>query len=465
MKLPLTDLKKAARIAPFELEADLPVAVPEVVLELFPLPALGKAPVQGENGNGNGGGPAALAFVTSRERLQERLALLAAAELSPRAIEADALALYLAFRALRPAHNKGEALTAVLDIGARKSNLLVVRGPNLEAMRTIPWGGDAVTLALGGLWEVPFGQAERIKRERCSIVRGDDAAQASKKRLEASEAICATLAILIREVKRTLLTCAPEPEALGAEARCGRLYICGGGSLVSGLPGRLAQELGCEVLPLAATRRLRVSTGYGPTEEALLPTALGLALRGLRRWSPVDFRRPELLEAQDGTKQKPTVVYVCATLALVAVLGIGDLRIRATSREDRLKALKARAEELFRGAFPGKGPVPDPLGLMKTKLKEAEDQPLPDSYRPRAALEIMRAVAAAAGGENTKVKVMRFSADDYSAHIEGEAQDKDTLGRFQAGLQKTKLFKDCVVKSQPPQKSGRVAFVFDFKRV
>jgi Tfp pilus assembly PilM family ATPase len=473
LRLPFADLAKAARVAPFELEHDLPVAASEMVLELFPLSGNGagggpeEAAGGGEGGGAEsgGGGLSALALATTRERLRARLALFSEAGLDPSAVEADPLALYQAFGALHP--EAAEAL--VLDLGASKSTLLVVRSGKLLAVRTISWGGDALTLSLATHWGVSFGQAERVKRERCSLVAPQEAEKVSGRRLEASEVLRAGLEPLLREIRRTLLACGEEAAGSGNGAGaelppCPRLYLCGGGSLLTGLAAHLGRELNCPVQPLAASPRLSLAAGAGEAEAALLPTALGLALRRTRKQSRVDFRRSDLLPASETRGMKAGAVWVGAVLLLSAALGLTDLHVRGTSSEERLTAIKARAEELYRGAVPGKGVVPDPLRLLERKLKEAEAEPLPDGGRPYEVLEIMRAVTGATGGGSLKVKVRRLAVEDLSAQVEGEAADKDTVTRLRMALLKTSLFKECEVKGATPLKGGAVGFTLVLKR-
>jgi len=489
IKLPFADLKKAARVAPFELEHDLPLTPLEVVLELFPLWESGQhaAPPAAEaaqaggvaeaGGNGNGNGPQAgapdlnaLALVTSRQRLSERIALLAAANVEPSAIESGPLALYQAFRALRPEEEEAAGLSGVIDFGARTTTLLICRGKELAAVRTIPLGGDAVSLALAAHWKVPFNQAECVKRERCSIVAPAEAERASKRRVEASEVVTAALEPLLREVRRTLLACAETGEGAcqGASEVAGerldRLYTCGGASLLAGLPGHLARALSCGVGPLAATGRLSLAGGGSATDEALLPTALGLALRKLRRLSPVDFRRADLAPHEQTAGLKTRLVWAGAVVFVSAAMGLTSLHIQASSRETRLAAIKDRAEQVYRGAVPGKGSVPDPLLLMQRKLKEAEAEPLPDLSTAPDTLALVRAVAAAGSGENTKVKVSHLTLEAASARVEGQADGKETVVRFRMALLASKLFKDCVIKSVSQIKPGRVAFDLELKR-
>lgn len=494
LKFPFADLKKAARTAPFELEHELPVPVEELVLELFPLSANGAKPAAAQGAAEAGpeaevsaaaapeaaqaDGPcevkpapglSALALATTRQRLIQRQALLSEAGIAPSAIESDVLALYQAFRALHPEAGQEGRSAVVLDLGARKTTALVVRGHELAAARAIPLGGDAVTAALAAHWQVPFALAERVKRERCSLVAPEEEAKASGRRLEASRVMAAALEPLLQELARTLMACslqaAPEGEGLSSVPQIGRLYLSGGGSLLAGLAAHLSRRLRCPVQPLAASPHLLLPPGADAAQQALLPTALGLALRRLRKLSPVDFRRSDLAPRQEAKVFNVRLGYIGAVLALCALLGLMGLHVRAGAREARLEALKARAEEIYRGAVPGKGSVPDPVRLLERKLKEAEADPLPDLGGAQEMLEVVRTLAEASGGEGAKVKVTRLAVEAVSAQIEGQADSKETVTRFRMALLKSKLFKDCTVKeSGAPAKAGRVSFSLELKR-
>ncbi|MFH0810312.1 MAG: cell division FtsA domain-containing protein [Pseudomonadota bacterium] len=464
IRLPFADKAKAARMAPFELEQQLPLPMDQLVFELYPFggeeAVAPTAAGNGEEAENPSKAVSMLALVTPKERLSRRLALLAAANVAPVAVEADALALYHVFCALWP----GVSEAAVLDLGAGKSTLLLVRSGCLRVVRTIPWGADVLTAALAADWSVPFAHAERMKCERCSIVDPANAGGASKARIEASSIICRALEPLIREIRRTLL--AEGQDASGSEvlppAVGGPLLVCGGGSLLPGVRDYLGRELGCRVAPLGASERLALSTENDPVQEALLPPAVGLALRRLRKMSQVDFRRPEL-QPKVTTMGKGWRACAAAAVVLSIVLGLVGVHLRLSAREARLKEVAGRAEEVYQGAFPGRS-APDPLRQMERKLAEAEKEPLPDGDRPHAMLDVLRAVSSdAAAGGNVKVKVTHLTIERLGVVIQGEAESREVVVRLRMALLKSRFFKDCVVKEVVPN-GTRVRFGLELKR-
>jgi type IV pilus assembly protein PilM len=78
-----------------------------------------------------------------------------------------------AFSLVRALGRTDDTTLAVLDLGARTAKLYIARNGVIERVHRVPWGGAAITKRLAELRNIPFEEAENVKR---SYVEGGEAA-------------------------------------------------------------------------------------------------------------------------------------------------------------------------------------------------------------------------------------------------------------------------------------------------
>jgi type IV pilus assembly protein PilM len=208
-----------------------------------------------------------LLVAAQREMIAGHLAAVGRAGLSPISIDLNSFAL---LRSLAPATAVSEGGEALVDIGARVTNVVVHQGGAPRFVRILLKGGEDVTRALCSRLSLEPEDAELAKLA-ASPGPADDPAVAS--------AIDTELGALVDEVSGSLDFYAVQPDAVRPE----RVAISGGGSLPAQLAERLQAALQVPVeraRPLASVRVGRL--GLDPDQLAELEprsaVPIGLAL-------------------------------------------------------------------------------------------------------------------------------------------------------------------------------------------
>lgn len=213
-----------------------------------------------------------MVVATKKKVVMDLEATLEMGGLSLSVVDVDAFALSNCFEFNYPQQTQPVYL---LDIGATQS-ILGVYEPHVPFyFRELGFGGQQITQALGRQLDLPFHEAEALKLEGPESLSSDQCERIRRAVREKCRNWC-------REIKRveqffqtsTSMTSLPQ-----------KLYVSGGGSLLSGLLPLLARELELEVSPLEPWRKIQVDSNQfdsrylravGP--QFAIPT--GLALRG-----------------------------------------------------------------------------------------------------------------------------------------------------------------------------------------
>lgn len=184
------------------------------------------------------------------------------------AIDLEAFSLWRVFGGL-------ETSTAILDIGASKTQLLVVRDGVLQFTRTIPAGGDLLTRSLAEHYGLTFQEAQRVKEEEGELLGKEDATISSTAAMQVDFSLRYGLSGLIREIRRSLDFYATQYNAAAIE----RFIISGGTSKLKGFREFFAEAMETPVdsgapgiYGLPEYREEAVS--YDPTCAVVLGTAL-----------------------------------------------------------------------------------------------------------------------------------------------------------------------------------------------
>jgi type IV pilus assembly protein PilM len=194
-------------------------------------------------------------------------------------------------------------LTAVVDVGATTTKVVVREGLDLRSVRAVPAGGADLTRALAAVTKESFAEAERRKyglrlpssgagpaSQPVSMTYGDlenDEEEEYLKRLAAQTSAEQTLATSVENLVDQIAQMI-EVETQNSGVSPSQLALCGGTSLTRGLKERLQRRTGTEVrigqpwARLAESRRNAdhfVNGREDPRVMLALATGIGLALR------------------------------------------------------------------------------------------------------------------------------------------------------------------------------------------
>jgi type IV pilus assembly protein PilM len=227
--LPWMELAELRRSLAFQAQDHLPIPVEGAELDFTVLAE--------EEGPGGQRLLRVLLVAAQKEMVAGHLRAVTRAGLQPVGVDLTPLAL---LRSLAPPTVLAEGGGALVDVGARVTNIVVHQGGAPRFVRIMLMGGQDVTEALGKGLSLEPGEAELAK---LAASAGDAAGP------EAAGIIDATLAAFVEEVRGSLDFYQAQPDAVALE----RVTISGGGSLLRPLAERLQAAL---QLPVERARTL-----------------------------------------------------------------------------------------------------------------------------------------------------------------------------------------------------------------
>ena len=260
--MPADELKKSLA---YQVQDFVPMPVDQAVLDFHPLEELA-----GPNG---GRVLRGLLVAASRDMVNASLAAVQKAGLSPVMVDLTSFAVV---RALADADHlgMGAPVEALVDVGAKVTNIVVHQGGIPRFVRILLMGGQDVTDAVADRMGVPYDQAEAMKQQL-----GLEGARDSMDHQAAARVIEAVGAAFVDEVRGSL----DYYLASSGSTPISRLVLTGGGGRLSGLAQRLRTVTRVEVVVGTPMKTLHVGrTGLSPEQiafvEPLAAVPVGLAM-------------------------------------------------------------------------------------------------------------------------------------------------------------------------------------------
>jgi type IV pilus assembly protein PilM len=289
-----------------------------------------------------------LIIAAKKELVARHIQILTDGGIDPEIVGLDALALannYL----LRAGNAPADELAMLVDIGATKTVLVIVRGGTVLLARNINVGGDDVTEAIQKECGIDFPAAEALKRERGSALPGGESPPGEAAPGEAAlhKAIGPVLTRLNREIDRSLRSIS----ATLTGSTVSRVLLSGGGALLRGARELFAKEFNCRAEFLSSLSPFAGS----PPDEEMCPAAVaaGLAVQGLGlEKAQVNLRREEFSWGGGlGRAGRPLAV---AAVLLLLLAGVAGWRFAAsfTAVRQEHAALADELERIYRETFP-----------------------------------------------------------------------------------------------------------------
>lgn len=260
--MPADDLKESL---PFQVQDFVPMPVDQAVLDFHPIEELA-----GDNGNRILRG---LLVAASRDMVHASLAAVQKAGLTPVMVDLTSFAV---IRSVADADHlgMGSPVEALIDVGARVTNIVVHQGGVPRFVRILLMGGQDVTDAVAERMGVPQHQAEAMKQQ-LGLGLASDAMDVQA----ASRVVEAVGAAFVDEIRGSL----DYYLASSGSSPISKLVLTGGGARLGGLAQRLQVTTRVPVQVGAPMHRLQVGrTGLSPEQiafvEPLAAVPVGLAL-------------------------------------------------------------------------------------------------------------------------------------------------------------------------------------------
>lgn len=255
--MPPDDLKKAL---PFQVQDYLPMPVEQAVLDFHPV----------ETFTHNGGKHMRGMLVAAvRDTVMLNVRAAQAAGLRVNMVDLTSFAVLRSVGSRRDADVETEAL---VDIGARVTNVVVHTNGVPRFVRILLMGGQDITDSVVEKLGVPMNEAEGLKQQLGLVGAGPEMANAAR-------VVESTAENFLDEVRGSLDYYAGS----NPEAPIGRIVISGGGSKLRGLAERLSSATRFEVVSGDPMSTMRIgNTGLSDvqltTVQPLAAVPVGLAL-------------------------------------------------------------------------------------------------------------------------------------------------------------------------------------------
>ena len=207
-------------------------------------------------------------FAITRQRIMERLTMLADVGITPDVATISPVAAYNAL-ALDLGFTESTPGTIILDIGTVATDMIIAEAGRVW-VRTFPIGGHQFTDALVNTFKLSYGKAEKLKRE----------AEQTKHARHVFQAMRPVFGDLVQEVQRSI----GFYKSVHPDADLKRLIGLGSTFKLPGLRKYLKQQLQLDVYRMEQFKKLSVDgprAGEFQAASLNLCTAYGLALQGL----------------------------------------------------------------------------------------------------------------------------------------------------------------------------------------
>jgi type IV pilus assembly protein PilM len=263
--LPWQPLDEIRESLAYSVQDTIPMPVEQAVLDFYPLDEL-----TSEDGTRMLRG---LLVAASRDMVQAQLDAVNAAGLKPDMVDLTAFAV-LRSLADGDALGMGGRMEALVDVGARVTNIVVHEGGVPRFVRILLMGGADVTDALAERTGTAASQAEALKHEMGMNTGGTDMEQQA-----AGRVMDAAGQAFVDQVRGSLDYYMASPGARPIEL----IALTGGGSRLNGLADRLQTATRISVKQGSACEELSLGkTGLSPDQlkfvEPLAAVPVGLAL-------------------------------------------------------------------------------------------------------------------------------------------------------------------------------------------
>ncbi len=292
-KLPPVEPKKAADLVKFEAAQQIPFPIDQVEWDYQTFVSEDSPEIE------------VGIFAVTRDKINERLALLEEVGISPDLVNIGPVAVYNAI-AYDLNFTEKTTGTILLDIGSVSSDIIIADAGRVW-IRTFPVGGHTFTEAVSRAFKLDYTKADKLKRDFESSQHKKQVFQAMKPAFED----------LLQDIQRSI----QYYKQLHPEATLNRMLGIGATFQLPGLRKFLAQRMGLDVVRLDQFHKIGIegpmSAEFASTAMQLT-TAYGLALQGLGM-TPINANLiPLAVVRQKIWKRKTAWVAAAAALSLIA---------------------------------------------------------------------------------------------------------------------------------------------------
>ncbi|MCX6354485.1 MAG: type IV pilus assembly protein PilM [Candidatus Aureabacteria bacterium] len=439
--VPFTGKSRIRQVIKFQAEPHIPFAVEEVVVDFH------------EIGVSDGDKTMVTIVAAKKELIGKHLELFTAAGVDPKILSVDVFALINNFL-FRAGGKLDDEMVALVDIGATKTLVALLKGGAVLLTRSITGGGDDLTEAIQNEFSLDFRNAESLKREKGVALLTD---RPSEEEGKLHKAISPVLSRFVSEVDRSLRAASAPLKG----AALAKFYLSGGGSLLREMREFCAREFGCETLYLSDLAPLEGAEG----ENALcgMGVAAGLAIQGIGLGkAEIDLRQEEFIHTGPLGKIKRQLAIAMVLGLCAAGLGIYQFLSSFIHNRNEYSLLTDKLEQVYGETFPDKGKVKATavVSVMEQKLKEYQELYKSFSTLSSGALsslEILREVSALIP-KDLKSQITDFAIGQGKLEIEGLVSNPADADEIKKALEGSEYFRSVDVPSTSAAEGDKYKF-------
>lgn len=422
IELPFVNAKKIDQTIEFELEAAIPFEIEETLYDYTILSTQGQT-------------SKVLATYIPEEAFKGFLNQIQKSDVDPRYVGVDTLDLsYLTMLGALPP----EGRYALLDIGHSKTNLILLEGSRVKAVRCFSWGGHGVTQAIAKAANLSYEEAETFKHSKGHLLE--------KTNDPALQAIHGEFEDLAKELKKTLFSFYEFGES-AIEA----LYLFGGTSKTPGIDSFFSQRLNInvsylDVLDESYTELLdRESIRHTASPAFAMALHAAFLNKGAKinfRWGPYAYKKD--IEQLEGSLKKIGIL-------AASVVGIGIVYfiisyMTLSSQVDKMNRNVATIVRSSVSGLPKKGikSSKSAISILNGKIL-AIDEKLKkvQGNSSESALSVLKMISASLPPrDQLVVNIDDVNITPQRVRMEGRTVSYEGVDKVKSSLEKIKVFKN-----------------------
>jgi len=305
VRLPAVSEDKLLQMVQYEVEQNVPFPMDEIVWNHQFI------------GDASSGEQSAMIVAAKIENVREITDRVVEMGLEPEIVDVAPMALY---NCLRYNYADLSGCTVVLDIGARSTNLIFVEDDKIYN-RCIPVAGNAITQELAKSFQIPYAEAEALKRQQAFVSLGGVYATEDETAERISKIVRNVVTRLHAEISRSVNFYRSQQ---GGNAPV-RMFLTGGSSVLPHLDTFFREKLQVEVAYLNPFANIGLSNRINRErvggDAFVLSECVGLALRrSLACPVEINLMPPEIVKRKSFKKRIP--FFGLAAAGVLMCLGI-----------------------------------------------------------------------------------------------------------------------------------------------
>jgi type IV pilus assembly protein PilM len=356
VRLPAVAEDKLLQMVRYEVEQNVPFPMDEIVWNHQFI------------GDASSGEQCAMIVAAKTASVREITDRVVELGLEPEIVDVAPMALY---NCLRYNYAKLDGCTVVLDIGARSTNLIFVEDEKIYN-RCIPVAGNAITQEVAKSFQIPFAEAEALKRKVAFVSLGGVTASDDETSERVSKVVRNVVTRLHAEISRSVNFYRSQQ---GGSAPV-RLFLTGGSSVMPHLDTFFREKLQIDIAYLNPFESVKVGSRVNHekvgADAFVLAESVGLALRrSLKCPVEINLMPPEIVKRKSLKKRVP--FFALAAVGILLCLGIWAMYARQVE-----EIYRAQSEEVNRKLEVRKA---DQARLLKAEKAEETVERKADALR------------------------------------------------------------------------------------